>query len=205
MIDIAVIIFLFAFLHSVMASNRFKRACTGLFGDMFMRAYYRALYNTVSLITAAIAFTLIAQAPDHVLWIAPVWLWWTMRGVQLTGAVIIALAFQHLDGGEFLGLRQVWRRLSHGETAGNIDGLTQTELITTGVYGIVRHPMYLGGIIIFTFDPHITRNGLITTLCADIYFLFGMLIEERRFLDVFGERYTEYAKRVARFVPRMKR
>jgi protein-S-isoprenylcysteine O-methyltransferase Ste14 len=113
------------------------------------------------------------------------------------------MAFQHLDGLEFLGLRQVWRYLTRREIAGNIDGLTQKDLVTTGVYGIVRHPLYAAGMVFVTFNPHVTVNGLTFTVLADLYFLFGMLIEERRFLHIFGERYREYMKQVPRMVPRI--
>ncbi|MEK6744140.1 MAG: hypothetical protein AABZ15_11035 [Nitrospirota bacterium] len=66
----------------------------------------------------------------------------------------------------------------------------------------MRHPLYAAGLVIFTFSPHITVNGLVITVLADLYFLFGMLIEERRFLRIFGDQYREYMKKVPRMVPR---
>ncbi len=124
-----------------------------------------------------------------------------MHAIQLGGLVFGARAFEHLDTAEFMGFKQVWRYLTKGETAGNIEGLTQRELVTTGVYGIVRHPMYLAGIIIFTFEPNITVNGLIITVLADLYFIFGSFIEERRFIRTFGDQYRDYRERVPRLVP----
>ena len=59
----------------------------------------------------------------------------------------------------------------------------------------------MAGIIIFTFSPHLTVNGLTITILADLYFLFGMFIEERRFLKIFGEQYREYMTKVPRMVP----
>jgi protein-S-isoprenylcysteine O-methyltransferase Ste14 len=102
-----------------------------------------------------------------------------------------------------MGVRQVWRWLVRREVAGNVEGLTQKELVTTGVYGIVRHPMYLAGILVFTLNPHITVNSLTITVLADLYFLFGMFIEERRFIRIFGDQYREYMKRVPRLIPRL--
>jgi protein-S-isoprenylcysteine O-methyltransferase Ste14 len=46
-------------------------------------------------------------------------------------------------------------------------------------------------------------NGLTITVLADLYFIFGMFIEERRFLKIFGEQYREYMKQVPRMVPRI--
>jgi uncharacterized membrane protein len=205
MIQVLLIFLLFAFIHSIMVSEKFKHACRDFFGETFMRVYYRALYNSVSLLTAGIALYFINEVPDRLLWAAPGWLEWLMRFVQLAGVALGSLAFEHLDTGEFLGVKQIWRYFTRQEVAGNIEGLTQKELVTTGVYGIVRHPMYLAGIVIFTFNPHVTRNSLIISILADLYFLFGSFIEERRFLRIFGDQYVQYGKRVPQLLPFMKK
>jgi protein-S-isoprenylcysteine O-methyltransferase Ste14 len=201
MIQILLIFILFAFIHSITVSKKFKHVCKALFGETFMRVYYRALYNCVSVLTVGIALYFINQAPDRLLWAAPGWLRWFMHFIQLAGLAFGSLAFEHLDTGEFLGVKQIWRYFTRQEVAGNIEGLSQNELVTTGVYGIVRHPMYLAGIVIFTFNPHVTRNSLIVSILADIYFLFGSLIEERRFLRIFGDQYVQYRKRVPWLLP----
>ena len=201
MIHILLIFFAFAFIHSITVAQWFKELCTRSFGETFMRVWYRFLYTMVSGVTAAIAVYFIAQAPDRVLWIAPSWLRWLLHGIQIAGFVFGVQVFHYLDKWEFMGFRQVWRYLAKGEVAGNVEGLTDRELVTTGVYGIVRHPLYVAGIIIFTFSPNITVNGLAITVLADLYFIFGMFIEERRFLKIFGEQYREYMTKVPRMVP----
>jgi protein-S-isoprenylcysteine O-methyltransferase Ste14 len=203
MVQVLLIFLLFAFIHSITVTRRFKQFCQRTFGDIFMRVFYRALYNAVSFFTAIIALHFIAQVPDHPLWTAPPWLQWSLHVIQLAGLAFGALAFEYLDGAEFMGFRQVWRYLSRREVAGNIEGLTQKELVTNGVYRIVRHPMYLAGIVIFTFNPHITVNSLTITVLADLYFIFGLFIEERRFLRIFGDQYREYMRHVPRLVPRL--
>lgn len=172
-------------------------------GEAFMRVWYRFLYTLLSGITAAVAVYLIVRAPDRHLWTAPAWLRWPMHGIQLAGFFFGAKAFDYLDKWEFMGFRQVWRYFAHGEVSGNMEGMTDRELVTTGVYGIVRHPLYVAGLIIFTFSPVVTVNGLVITILADLYFLFGMFIEERRFLRIFGNQYREYMKKVPRMFPRI--
>lgn len=193
----------FALIHSVTVSLRFKQLCKRRFGETFMRVWYRFLYTTVSGVTAAIAVYLISQVPDRVIWEPPLWLHWTLHGVQAAGFLFGVQAFQYLDKWEFMGFRQVWRYLRSREVSGNLEGLTDRELVTTGVYGIVRHPLYVAGLVIFTFSPRITENGIVITVLADLYFLFGMFIEERRFLRVFGDQYREYMKQVPRMIPRI--
>ncbi len=196
------IVFLtFAFIHSITVSQRFKQSCQRLLGETFMRVWYRFLYNAVSGITAAVAFSLIYQQPDRIIWIGPLWFKWCMHTIQVGGLIFGARAFERLDTAEFTGVRQVWRYLTKRQVSGNIEGLTQRELVTTGVYGIVRHPLYLAGIIIFTFEPNITVNGLAITILADLYFVFGSFIEERRFIKAYGAQYREYRERVPRLAP----
>jgi methanethiol S-methyltransferase len=201
MIAVAGIFLLFAFVHSITVARTFKEACKRLLGDTFMRVYYRALYNVVSVITAAAAFYFIRTVPDRHLWTAPWWLQALLYGVRIGALLFAWRTFDHLDAGEFLGIRQIRRYLKQGEKQGNIEGLTQQELVSKGVYCIVRHPLYLAGIVYFTFDPHVTMNGLTVTALADLYFVFGMMIEERRFIKMYGDQYREYRKRVPRMIP----
>jgi len=205
MILIILIFLIFASIHSITASGKFKQACKERFGGTFMGVYYRGFYNLISAATFAAALGLISLVPDHAVWNAPLWLHWVMRGVQLAALVFGARSFAHLDRGEFLGTTQIRRYFSRREVAGTMEGVTERELVTTGVYGIVRHPLYLAGIIIVLFNPVLTVNGLTFTVLAVLYFLFGAFIEERRFLEIFGERYRAYKKRVPMLAPGMLR
>lgn len=204
MIPIILLFLIFASLHSITASGKFKQACKKLFGDTCMRVYYRALYNLFGAITFGVVLYLIPQVPDQEVWIAPPWLKWIMHGIQIAGLVFGARSFEYLDAGEFLGLKQVGRYVSRGEVTGNIEVLSERGLVRTGVYGIVRHPMYLAGLVIVIFNPILTINGLTFTVLAVIYFLSGMLIEERRFVETFGDQYREYMKLVPRLIPRLR-
>jgi protein-S-isoprenylcysteine O-methyltransferase Ste14 len=203
MIETIIIFLAFAVIHSITVTSWFKKACRSVLSDTFMRVWYRLLYTLVSIVTVGVALVLLSRVPDRVLWSGNTWVHWYFTAIRI-GALIFAMgAFQHLDGLEFLGIRQVMRFLAAKEVAGNAEGLTQTELITTGVYGVVRHPLYLAGIIFFTFDSHITVNGLTLTVLADLYFVWGALIEERRFLRIFGDQYREYMKKVPRLFPKI--
>jgi len=201
MISIIFIFLSFALIHSITVASWFKDLCRRMFGDTFMRVWYRFLYTCVSGITVVIAVHLINNVPDRVLWYGPLWFRLVMHAIQIAGGLFGLQAFKYMDKWEFLGFRQVWRYLTTKEVAGSLEGLTQKELVANGVYGVVRHPLYVAGIVIFTFSPHITVNGLTVTVLADLYFVFGMFIEERRFLKIFGEQYREYMKRVPRMLP----
>jgi protein-S-isoprenylcysteine O-methyltransferase Ste14 len=71
--------------------------------------------------------------------------------------------------------------------------------VTTGAYGLVRHPMYTGGLMMFLLEPNVTENCAVLRSLVTAYFIWGGLIEENRFLAEFGDEYKEYMKRVPRF------
>ncbi len=205
MIRTIIVFLVFAFLHSLTATEAFKSRCRKLFGDLAVRVYYRALYGAVSLLSIAAAYSFIRPVPDRHLWTAAPRLAWTLRGVQAAALVFGALAFEHLDAGEFLGIRQIARYWKRGETSGDGEGISQSGLVTTGAYRVVRHPLYAAGIVIVTCNPVVTVKGLTLTTLADLYFFFGMIMEERRLRAAFGEDYERYRKEVPQFFPVIRR
>jgi protein-S-isoprenylcysteine O-methyltransferase Ste14 len=77
------------------------------------------------------------------------------------------------------------------------------QLITNGVYGFVRHPMYLGGMLLFIGTPMLLGSvyGLILGLIMTILLAFRTLGEEKMLVKEF-ENYLDYRQRVKyRFVP----
>jgi protein-S-isoprenylcysteine O-methyltransferase Ste14 len=77
------------------------------------------------------------------------------------------------------------------------------QVISTGVYGFVRHPLYLGCMIMLFGAPLLLGSlyGLIIAL-IDLMVLAGRIMGEERMLDNELEGYTEYKKRVKyRLIP----
>ncbi|RJQ39873.1 MAG: isoprenylcysteine carboxylmethyltransferase family protein [Nitrospiraceae bacterium] len=199
-----ILVFLsFAFIHSLCVTSFIKSQTQRLLGETFVKVFYRFVYTCFSVITAAIAAHLINMIPDIYLLTGPAWFRWIMHSIQISGLIFGILSFKVINSHEFLGIAQVWRYMTKKEIKGDVEGITQARLVKTGVYGIVRHPLYLAGIIIFTFEPNITRNWLTVSILADIYFIFGAFMEEKRLIKIFGDEYIEYMKQVPRFLPRI--
>jgi len=79
-------------------------------------------------------------------------------------------------------------------------------LVTDGVYGIVRHPQYLG-IIIGTAAFLIQWPTIITVIMwpiLTIAYYRQARNEEREMEEKFGETYRQYRQRVPMFIPRLK-
>ncbi len=105
--------------------------------------------------------------------------------VCLTGLVLCGLAFAAIDRTEFFGLRK---------------GLslepTRIELQTTGVYGLVRHPQYLGWIMLVWSLPVMTGTRLVFAATTTVYLLLAVPNEERGLMAYFGPAYTAYRRQV---------
>lgn len=83
----------------------------------------------------------------------------------------------------------------------------QGELVTEGIYALVRHPQY-SGLFLVTIGMLIQWPTLITILMWPIltfaYYRLAMR-EEREVAAQFGEAYAAYKQRVPAFVPKFKR
>jgi protein-S-isoprenylcysteine O-methyltransferase Ste14 len=78
------------------------------------------------------------------------------------------------------------------------------ELIETGLYKIIRHPGYLGQLIIF-FGISACLSNWLSILLMIIPVLFGYLnrinIEEKFLVKQMGQKYLDYQKRTKKLVP----
>ena len=202
---VILIFFSFAFVHSLCVTSFIKSQTQRLCGKTFVKVFYRFFYTCFSVITLFIAIYLINMIPDVYWFRGPAWFRWIMHAIQIAGLIFGTLSFKVITSHEFVGITQVWRYLTKKEVKGDAEGITQTRLVKTGVYGFVRHPLYLAGIIISTFEPNITRNWLTVSILADIYFIFGAFMEEKRLIKTFGDEYIEYIKQVPRFLPRIRK
>jgi protein-S-isoprenylcysteine O-methyltransferase Ste14 len=75
-----------------------------------------------------------------------------------------------------------------------------TVLVDRGIYGIVRHPQYLAGILISIALPLITLHWavIVLGLVTAIIDYLDTYDEEKKCIEKFGEAYREYTKKVPR-------
>jgi protein-S-isoprenylcysteine O-methyltransferase Ste14 len=78
------------------------------------------------------------------------------------------------------------------------------ELIETGLYKNIRHPGYLGQLIIF-FGIAVTLSNWLSVLLMCIPVLLGFLnrinVEEKFMVEQMGKKYIDYQKRTKRLIP----
>ncbi|MEZ4517569.1 MAG: isoprenylcysteine carboxylmethyltransferase family protein [Chloroflexota bacterium] len=192
-----VALFIWALVHSLTAGRRAKHAFRERFGDRAYEGLYRLLYNLFSLATFLLVMVaLAAVVPNRLLYSVPMPYRLINFALQGIGLVGLAYALWQTDIFSFAGVRQFWRYLTGEEIVE-----AQPRFITTGAYGVVRHPLYLFSLLFLWANPDMTLQSLVLYLYVTIYFYIGSIYEERRLAAVFGDAYATYRDRVPRFLP----
>ena len=78
------------------------------------------------------------------------------------------------------------------------------ELIETGLYKYIRHPGYLGQLIIFLGIATSLSNWLsVLLMMASVFigFVNRILVEEKFMIQQFGKKYVDYQMRTKRLIP----
>jgi protein-S-isoprenylcysteine O-methyltransferase Ste14 len=104
-----------------------------------------------------------------------------------------------LIGGGFILISAAWRVLYNAQRSGT--------LATTGPYSYVRHPQYVGFVLVL-FGFLVQWPTLLTLAMFPIMVAMYVRLaisEEREARAAFGAAYEAYAERVPRFVPRWSR
>lgn len=123
-------------------------------------------------------------------------LWTTLTGLG-DGAIIIAMIIGY--GFVFVGLAMIvegWRELYQAQKA--------VRLMTTRLYGLVRHPQYTG-IFLAIFGEGIVHWPTIFSVAMFPIIVIAYVLlarkEERQMEEKFGEEYRAYRRRVPAFLP----
>jgi protein-S-isoprenylcysteine O-methyltransferase Ste14 len=83
----------------------------------------------------------------------------------------------------------------------------QPKFITSGVYGWVRHPMYLGSLLVLLVFFFATVSLLSLLVCIGLFVFFDRMAtyEERDLIRILGEQYLNYQKQVPKWLLRIRR
>ncbi len=80
----------------------------------------------------------------------------------------------------------------------------EPTLVDTGVYSCVRHPMYLGVLLLYLGLASSTMSMISLGLWLGIFSAYDRMAayEERDLIRVFSDDYSDYMRRVPRWIPR---
>jgi protein-S-isoprenylcysteine O-methyltransferase Ste14 len=101
-----------------------------------------------------------------------------------------------------LGLA-VWARVNIGRNWGTpMTEKDEPELVTSGPYRLVRHPIY-SGILVAGIGTAVALSWLwlAAVVLAGVYFIYSATVEERYLTKQFPEAYPEYKRSTKMLVP----
>ena len=184
---------LWGVVHSLLASHTVKNALRRLAGPPAFDRLYRFSYNFFAVASFFPAVTMLYTFPDRPLYNIPAP--WVYLTAVLQGLAAITMIAAVMQTGPFdlAGLAQL---TSVGERQ-------PPTLVTDGLYAIVRHPIYTGGLVLMWLIPDMTINHLALIAVLTLYTLIGAWFEERKLLTDFGAVYAEYKARVPMLIPKI--
>jgi protein-S-isoprenylcysteine O-methyltransferase Ste14 len=183
---------LFAVQHSVMARPAFKRWWTRIIPSEAERSVY-VLCSSAALVLLFVAW----QPLGGVVWDVadPVGrgALHTLFAVGWLTVLASTFLINHFD---LFGLRQVWLCL-RGRP------YVPLRFATPGLYRHVRHPLYVGWLMVFWATPTMTVTHLLFALATTGYILAAIPLEERDLLAAHGSDYRAYRERTPKLIPRL--
>jgi protein-S-isoprenylcysteine O-methyltransferase Ste14 len=97
----------------------------------------------------------------------------------------------------------IWARMHLGRNwGGPMTQKDEPELVTSGPYHLVRHPIY-SGIMVAGVGTALALSwlGLPAVVLAGVYFLYSAAIEERYMTEQFPDNYPAYKRSTKMLVP----
>jgi protein-S-isoprenylcysteine O-methyltransferase Ste14 len=179
----------FALHHSLFARSGFKDALTHIVP--------LALERTTYVWIASLMFIAVCSVWQPVPGVA-----WHVEGtgavllrlVQLGGVAFTLVAARHLDILDLAGVRAALQLPSN----------RPMKLDDHGPYGLVRHPIYLGWILMVWPAPLMNGTRLTFAAISTLYLIVAIPFEERDLRRTFGEAYRHYSERVRyKILPRI--
>jgi len=164
-------------------SLRHSLECVG--SHFFRYRSYLPLLLLPLAVDAFASFSLLQGSPEA----TQAWQWLCL-GVSLSGLAV-----------RILTVGFVPRHTSGRNTTGQV----AASLNTTGIYSLVRHPLYLGNYLIFlgfTLFFHSWRFTLLSTCLFALYYERIMLAEEDFLRTKFGQDFEFWAARTPTIIPR---
>jgi protein-S-isoprenylcysteine O-methyltransferase Ste14 len=129
-----------------------------------------------------------------------------IAGVLRTGSLAVHSVVLGAIGAVLFGCGialAVWARLHLGRNWGMpMSQRAEPELVTSGPYRFVRHPIY-SGLLTAMLGTALVNNllGLIVVAVLVAYFYYCGTVEERNLAATFPKAYPEYASRTKMLIP----
>jgi protein-S-isoprenylcysteine O-methyltransferase Ste14 len=179
-------------LHSALISTTVTDFAKKKLGGSFR--FYRLFYNVVSLVTL---IPLVYYS--HTLREAPVFRWEGPLGIVQVFLLAVSV-YLFVSGGRHYSWARFWgiSQIKVGRAGSSL--ADSSTFVVSGIHRIIRHPWYLGGILI-VWAQDMSASTILINMVISVYFMIGAVLEERKLVLEFGEKYREYQRTVSMLFP----
>jgi protein-S-isoprenylcysteine O-methyltransferase Ste14 len=170
----------FALHHSLFARTGFKQWLKGIVPPELERSVYVWIASVLF-----IAVCVWWQPVTGTLWRASDVARATLLALQGVAIVMTLAAARRLDVFDLAGVRQVMRPRD-----------AEPRLDDSGLYRIVRHPIYAAWLLLVWCAPTMNGTRLVFAAISSLYLVLAVPFEERDLRRTFGAGYDAYQRRV---------
>lgn len=191
----------FGFQHSFLARPSTKILINKIFGFTFETYFYPILYFISQCIVFLIIYDIIRHLkPTVVIFEIPKELVYLMYWFNQIANIFLIITVFHFDIGNFTGMSKLIKFFSRSEK--NPKQVNQTHLNSRYLYKYIRHPMYLGVILVFVSSTTIyTDLFFVSLISIVVYIEIGSHFEEKSLIKKFGSQYVDYQQKTKRYIP----
>lgn len=182
---------LFYFLHTSLAASKLKRILESKWPHHYK--WYRLFYSILSTILFLGILIQAMLLPAISVFYTNPFSQYAGYMVATAGVIVLLRSAKQISLGSFLGVRSASKNLQ------------KSELVISGIYSQVRHPLYVGllGIFLGFFLVSGTVGALIHLGCLIGYLPIGIYFEEKNLIAEYGGAYRQYQKEVPSFFPKI--
>ncbi len=184
------LVFLWGFIHSIIARDFIKDPITRWVGKEF----YKLFYVTMAGITQCLMLYFYRPL-SGVVWETQGMLYWILTALFFACLSMGGFSSLILDYMEVLGVRGIIRRMRNEPDK-------PTELVVKGPYAFTRHPVYFSMIGVLWIGPVMTVSRLEFAILGTIYLFVGTYLEDIDTKKTLGDAYKEYSDNVPMIIPR---
>ena len=173
-----------------MARPAFKKALTKLVPESAERSTY-VLFSGIFLT----AMMLLWQPMGGDIWrIEYLPVRCLLHGIYALGWVVLVGSTFALNHFDLFGLRQVWLQFQ-GQPYSDL------KFATPGPYRFVRHPIYVGWIILAWATPEMTWTHFAFAVATTLYIAKAITWEEKDLVNYHGDLYRAYQNATPKLIP----
>ena len=185
-VENVVLFTIFALHHSIMARTGAKAWITRMVPPDLERSIYVWIASVLFL-----AVCWLWQPLPGMVWSTGGVKFWILFAIQIVGVAFTLRAANVVGVWELAGIKQP-------------DHTKPIEFIASGPFGIVRHPIYLGWVLIVFATPVMTTSRLLFAVVSTAYLIAAIPWEEASLVEAFGEKYRAYQRQMPwRLIPKV--